>query len=349
MALARRPKESASARERATDRPVACVCFGEVLWDVFDVDPPARTSGARFVREIGGAPANVATVLARLGIGVRLVGGVGDDRFGRDLRDALAQEGIDVTHLIGLPNRTGLAFVRRDASGEPSFLFYRRETADVSLTSSHIVPGMGQTRFALVGTSTLMTWGLRSATNAFMGAVRVSGGALVVDLNVRAHMWNDFEEMRARVATLVRRAAIVKASGTDLVALGGTLRRGEQWLADHAPSSVHVHTRGGAGARVTGPFGTVHVPLPRQGAPCVDATGAGDAFIAGVLARLVSDRAWLGTEAFGDPRVWQEALTLGHRLGEKAIGKPGAVKGVTGLAPLRRALARIAARPRSQK
>lgn len=343
----KKPKDPALGAEKSPRRPpagrlVSVACFGEVLWDIFDLDPPARTSGARFIREIGGAPANVATVLARLGVDVRLVGGVGDDRFGRDLRAALAHEGIDVRHTVVLPNRTGLAFVRRDAKGEPSFLFYRHDTADVALTEKHVVPEMGQARFALVGTSTLMTAGLRSATRAFVDAVCGSHGALVVDLNVRAHMWPDHAEMRKRIAELLSTAAVVKASEGDLVALGGNLGRGESWLREHASGAVCVHTRGRRGAHAEGRFGRVSVPTPNPDKPCVDATGAGDSFIAGVLARLAKGGAGPGTTAFSNADVWREALTLGHRLGEKAIGKAGAVKGLTGLAAIRRTLDRLA-------
>jgi len=316
------------------------VCFGEVLWDVFERDGPEKTSGARFVREIGGAPANVATVLARMGIDVSLVGAVGDDRFGRDLRAALAAEGIAVPHLLLLPNRTGLAFVRRDATGEPSFLFYRHHTADVALTAAQITPAMGRARFGLVGTSTLMTPALRRATGTFVRHLRAAGGALVVDLNVRAHMWGNEDTMRRVVAGLVRHATIVKASGADLAALGGSLSRGKSWLDEHAPRAVQVHTRGRGAASVVAPRLRVTVPVPQPGAPCVDATGAGDAFIAGTLARLVRSGAFPGTPAFESPLVWHEALTLGHRLGEKAIAKAGAVKGVTGLRALRRSLER---------
>ena len=315
-------------------------CFGEVLWDVFELDAPLRTSGARFVREIGGAPANVATVLARLGIDVRLVGGVGKDRFGTSLRDALRDEGIRVEHLLALPNRTGLAFVRSDERGEPSFLFYRHDTADVAFTRAHVTPVMGNARYGLVGTSTLMTAGLRGATDAFVRHLRAAGGALVVDLNVRAHMWDDHDLMRQRVGALARRASIVKASGSDIVALGGSLKRGESWLREHAPRAVHVHTRGKGDSFVEGPFGKIVVPVVDPEAPCVDATGAGDAFIAGVLARLVRSDAFPGTQAYADVSVWHEALTLGHRLGEKAIAKPGAVKGILALGALRRSLER---------
>ncbi|MBK8216831.1 MAG: carbohydrate kinase [Myxococcales bacterium] len=309
-------------------------CFGEVLWDIFELDAPGRAAGARFVREIGGAPANVATVLGRLGVRVRLAGAVGRDRFGQDLKAAIAAEGVDVDTLLELPNRTGLAFVRRDASGEPSFLFYRHDTADVALRKTDVVPAMADASFVLVGTSTLMRPGLRAATMALVAASRRAEAGLFVDLNVRAHMWGDLAEMRRRVGALVAHAAIVKASAGDLVALGGSLRRGEAWLTANAPRAVQVHTRGGSVAWVRGPFGTIEVAVPRPDAPCVDATGAGDAFVAGVLAWLVASGAVPSSPAFADPDTWRGALTLGHRLGEKAIARPGAVKGVTGLGKL---------------
>ncbi len=339
-------------------RPAKVACFGEVLWDIFEIDPPPF--GARLVRAIGGAPANVATVLARLGVEVRLVGGVGRDRFGDELCQALAREGVDVSQMVRLANRTGVAFVRRDANGEPSFLFYRQGTADVSVTAAALAPSMANARFGLVGTSTLMTPGLRSATARFVRDLRAQGGALVVDLNVRAHMWPDHEEMRARIGVLARQAAVVKASEADLCALGGAvgpasrarIARGEAWLRQHAPRATYVFTRGAGPATAvsaTGAFRPVEVASRvSAGRPCVDATGAGDAFIAGVIAALVEAGAQPGTAAAADAELWREALTLGHRLGQKAISRPGAVTGVVALAGCRRALDRLR-RPPAKK
>jgi fructokinase len=311
-------------------------CFGEVLWDVFELDPAGTTSGARYVREIGGAPANVATVLARLGVHARIVGGIGRDHFGTDLAAALGKEGVDGSGLVRLAARTGLTFVRRDRSGEPSFLFYRHETADVSVTEKDVTRAHACADFLLVGTSTLMNPALRRATSRFVRLGREQGARLLVDLNVRAHMWKDPKEMRARVAKLVKKAAIVKASETDLHALTGASAakvgaEGEAWLAEHAPKAVWVLTRGAGPATAVGDFGRVEVPS--RPAECVDATGAGDAFIAGVLAVLAARKV-------ASAEVFHEALTLGHRLGEKAISKPGAVAGVVALAPLVRGLRR---------
>src|SRR5215472_13679886 len=95
------------------------VCFGEVLWDVFEAAPRGGEAIARlFRRELGGAQANVATGLARLGLRVALVGAVGDDRFGRALVASLAREGIDVRHVHKLGRRTGMTFVVRGPGGE---------------------------------------------------------------------------------------------------------------------------------------------------------------------------------------------------------------------------------------
>jgi len=102
-----------------------------------------------------------------------------------------------------------------------------------------------------------------------------------------------------------------------------------------------VFTRAGGPASVVGAFGEVVVPPPPTHVPCVDATGAGDAFIAGVMAALVAAEALPGTPGFSDLGVWREALALGHALGRKAISQPGAVTGVVALAACRRALARL--------
>jgi len=79
------------------------VCFGEILWDMFETRPRRHVvvSIAReYRRELGGAPANVATGLARLGARVAVVGGVGRDSFGEALVTHLANDGVDVRFVV---------------------------------------------------------------------------------------------------------------------------------------------------------------------------------------------------------------------------------------------------------
>ena len=308
-------------------------CFGELLWDFFeaeaktDKEPIART----FRRELGGASANVATILARLGIKTAAIGGIGDDKLGDALKALLEGDGVDVTHIARIKNtRSGITFVTRDATGEPTFVPYRVGTADLALDESHVSAGMAKVRFAVV-CSTSMLPSLRPATIKFLNALDKAKGSLIVDLNVRAHLWPDVESMRAATAELATRAVVVKGSEKDLGALAG--KRGMTWLEDHAKGATWVLTRGENGAAAVGPHGQVTFPTKRV--RCIDATGAGDAFLGGLVAVLIRSGAKPGSADWKDPKLWSRALEVGHMLGAKAISAVGATGGIGKLDDLR--------------
>jgi fructokinase len=314
------------------------VCFGEILWDLFEDTPRGREPIARtFRRELGGAPANVATGLARLGARAAVVGGVGRDRFGAALIDHLRRDGVHTRFVKQLPQRTGLTFVVRDARGEPDFLFYRHASADLSIRAEHVTPAMGRARWALVGTSTLMTPELAAATVRFLEVAARGNAHLFVDLNVRAHLWKDRATMRETIAALAGGASIIKASEADLREVAGG-RGGLKWLAKHAPQASWLVTRGAGVATATGEHGQVSLPALR--ARCVDATGAGDAFIAGALAALLAAGAVPGSPSWRDAGVWTAALRAGHLMGKKAVARPGAVCGLVDLEAARAAVRR---------
>ncbi|MDP9034071.1 MAG: carbohydrate kinase, partial [Myxococcota bacterium] len=265
------------------------VCFGEILWDIFEVGKRgAKPLAQRFRRELGGAPANVATGLSRLGIRTAVVGAVGRDRFGQALRAHLAADGVVVDFVLELPNRTGLTFVMRDARGQPEFVFYRNASADLAIRATDIRPEMALARWVLVGSSTLMTPDLARTTKRFLDLAVGAGARVLVDLNVRVHLWPSRAAMTRAIGGLVGRADLVKASDEDLRALGAR-PDGIRWLERHAPKASWLITRGASAATAIGEHGEVHLPSLR--AKCVDATGAGDAFIAGSLAVLVAARA----------------------------------------------------------
>jgi fructokinase len=315
------------------------VCFGEILWDLFEARARGREPIARaFRRELGGAPANVAVGLARLGVRSAIVGGVGRDRFGDAIVLDLRREEVDTRFVVRVPERTGLTFVTRDARGEPEFIFYRHQSADVSLRAEHVSDRMGRARWALVGTSTSMTRSLAAATDRFLDAAAKAGAAVLVDLNVRAHLWPDARTMRARMASLAARAHVVKASDADLRAVGSK-GGGLRWLEQNAPQASWLVTRGAGVASAIGAHGEVSAPSAR--AKCVDATGAGDAFIAGSVAALVAGRAAPGSAAWRDPALWSTALRVGHIMGKKAVSRPGAVAGLLHLGRARAILDRL--------
>jgi fructokinase len=303
------------------------VTFGEALWDVYE------TGSDTFRREPGGAPANLAIALARLGVRASIVAGVSKDAFGDALVSRLKKSGVDTRFVVRLPNRTGLAFVRRDGRGQPSFLFYRHETADMMVRPAHVrFPKTGAT-FAALGTSTLVRQPLASATWRFVDLAQKRGAPIALDLNVRTHLWSDTKTMRARIAKLAARAALIKASRDDLQAIGGI-----PFLEKHAREATWILTAGGGVAHADGAHGDVAMKAVR--AKCIDATGAGDAFFAGVLAVLCARGAVPGSEAWRDPAVFSDALRVGHMLGAKVVSKVGAVTGLVGLGPIQKLLRR---------
>jgi fructokinase len=179
----------------------------------------------------------------------------------------------------------------------------------------------------------------KAATLKFAKTLRRARGVLVVDLNVRAHLWSDSGRMRREVAELLRHADIVKGSEVDAAALGGWA-----WIRAQATGAgadtIWLETRGPKPSRARGRFGVVACHPARE--RVVDATGAGDAFIAGVLATLVRCAAHPTLPVWRDRALWHGALTIGNELARKAISRPGAVRGVVGLRPIQRAL-RVAA------
>jgi len=308
-------------------------CLGELLWDFFEADAKTdKESIARtFRRELGGATANVSTILSRLGVKVAAIGGIGDDKLGDTLKAQLAADEVDVTGVARIKNaRTGITFVTRDAAGEPTFVPYRQGTADLAFDESHVTAAMAKVRFAVI-CSTSMLPSLRPATIKFLNALDKAKGTLIVDLNVRTHLWDDVESMREATAELASRAAVVKGSEKDLGALAG--KRGMTWLEDHAKGATWVLTRGENGAACVGPHGQVTFPTKRV--RCIDATGAGDAFLAGLVAVIVRSGAKPGSAEWKDPKLWSRALEVGHQLGAKAISAVGAVAGIGALDDLR--------------
>jgi fructokinase len=315
---------------------IDCACFGEILWDIFEESrEPKEPIGKVFRRELGGAPANVAVGLARLGFSASVIGGVGEDKFGDALRGFLANEGVETKYVARLPNRTGITFVTRSDKGEPSFLFYRHDTADVALRAEHVPPAAAKATFGLVGTSTVMTPTLKEATTKFIDALEKAKGDLIVDLNVRSHMWGDDARMKKEIGELASRAKIVKASEGDLGQLAG--KRGLSWLEEHAKGAVWLLTRGENGAAAVGPHGQVTAAPKRVRS--IDATGAGDAFLAGAVGVLVTAGARSGNAQWNDPKIWQRVLEVGHMMGAKAVSAVGAV---TGLVHLEEAKTKIA-------
>ncbi|MFW6028984.1 MAG: PfkB family carbohydrate kinase, partial [Halanaerobiales bacterium] len=111
------------------------ITLGEALIDFTPLDDENRD----FRKNPGGAPANVAVALARLGTKVSFIGKVGDDLFGKFLINKLKEENINTTNTFLTDKaKTAITFVSLDENGDRSFEFYIDPSADRFLKAEEI-------------------------------------------------------------------------------------------------------------------------------------------------------------------------------------------------------------------
>lgn len=260
------------------------VCLGEIL-----VDFVAREAGvsvgeaASFQRAMGGAPANVAVGVARLGRSAAFLGCVGEDPFGQFLAKALRAEGVAVSGLqTTAAARTTLAFVSLDAVGERSFSFFRQPGADMLLAAAQLdLAILSRARIFHFGSFSLSAEPAATATREALRLARAGGALISFDPNLRLHLWPDAEAARRAILPLVDEADILKLSAEELPILTTDGAARSLWRDS---LQALIVTDGPRGARLITPNGEWALPAFRV--PTVDTTGAGDAFVAATLARL---------------------------------------------------------------
>jgi fructokinase len=193
-----------------------------------------------------------------------------------------------------------------------------------------VVPAMGKARFVVVGSTALLP-SSRAASEKLLAAVEKAKSNLVVDLNVRPQLWASADALRDACRELVSRAVLVKGSERDLGAIAG--KRGMSWLEEHAKQATWILTRGENGAAAVGAHGQATAPTKRV--RCIDATGAGDAFLGGVLAVLVRSASKVGGNEWKDPKVWSRAMETGHQVAAKVVAQIGATTGLANVDDIR--------------
>ena len=298
------------------------ICLGELLIDfVPTVTGTGLTDAPAFIKAPGGAPGNVAVGLARLGVQSAFMGKVGDDAFGHFLADTLTQAGVDVGPLrFSSEARTALAFVSLRADGEREFMFYRHPSADMLFTPREVdMDAIGRAKLLHFGSISLIGEPSRSATLYAVDAARAAGGLVSYDPNLRLPLWPDADAARKGLLLGLSKAHIVKLSDDESEFLTGLsdLKAACQALW-HEDLKLMVVTRGRAGCVYFTPNFTGMVESFTVEA--VDATGAGDGFVAGLLQGLLADSTLIQDEA----RL-RELCRFANAVGALATTERGAI------------------------
>lgn len=265
------------------------VCLGELLIDfVPTVSGVTLVEAPAFTKAPGGAPANVAVGLARLGVSSVFLGKVGDDAFGHFLAQALADNGVDVSSLrFSTQARTALAFVSLTAEGERDFMFYRHPSADMLFTPEEVAPAaIRAARLFHFGSISLIDEPVRSATLRAAQIAQEAGLFISYDPNLRLPLWPHAEAARAGIRLGWPFAHVIKLSAEEVAFLSGSgdALAGARALW-HDGLRLLVVTHGAAGCTYL--TATVSGDVPGFEVQAVDATGAGDGFTAALLRGLL--------------------------------------------------------------
>jgi fructokinase len=265
------------------------VALGEVVSDIYRGESLSDVE-LGFVARPGGAPANVAVAASRLGSGAAFVGSVGEDLFGDFILRALESEGVETGGVSrqSAPTRTSLAFVEIGPDGDREFTFYRSSPAADELLSADDVTEdlLAGASFVNFGSIPLIREPARSATHRIAELAREHDVPVAFDVNFREHLWEGREAAREAVDPLLDLSTIVKLGDDELEPLLGTddAEEAAQGLLDRGVPLVLVSK---------GPEGAFYATREFRGeAPAfdigeaVDATGAGDAFLAAALVHL---------------------------------------------------------------
>jgi 2-dehydro-3-deoxygluconokinase len=307
MIVSKRRRQTGEAKlSKESERPAGrAVCFGEVMLRMTAPGRELLFQTGRIDVHVGGAEANVAVGLARLGHETAMVTRLPANRLGDAALGHLRRHGVDVSGVATAPGRMGLYFVSLGAGPRPSEIVYDREASSFALSAAGDYDWArlleGADLLHLSGITPALGEGPAAAAQAAADAAAARGIRVAFDGNYRAQLWQRRGgDPRAVLRPLVAQAEILFGNHRDIALLLDRKFEGEgearrqaaaeaafaafprlRLIASTARHAVDAETHR-ISARIDGRDGSAQTDeLEVTG--IVDRIGAGDAFAAGVL------------------------------------------------------------------
>lgn len=258
---------------------------GEVLVDFVSTKSGVTLRDApQFKKCAGGAPANVAVGIARLGTRSAFAGKVGDDSFGKFLVSELRSAGVETSGIVYDKDRkTRLAFVSLKKDGDRDFEFWERQPADENLLYSDIHKELlTQAKIVNIGSFLLVRNPSRKTAMQVAQAAKNLGKEVCYDPNLRLSLWDNHEEGRRVMTAMIRRSTIVRLNDEEAAFFTRTrnLEMAAEKIRNMGPRLVVITLASRGCYFQTGKLsGFVEGFRIRA----VDTTGCGDGFLAGLL------------------------------------------------------------------
>ncbi len=297
------------------------VTIGRASVDLYGQQIGARLEDvASFAKSVGGCPANIAIGTARLGLKSALLTRVGDEQFGRFIREQMRREGVSETGIVTDPHRlTALAILSvRDDKTFP-LLFYRDNCADMALCEDDVDPDFIASARALVVTGTHFSKpATEAAQRKAMRLMRKSGGKVVLDIDYRPNLWGlaghaegdsryiASAEVSAKMKTVLADCDLIVGTEEEVLIASGErdLLAALKTIRAVSPAII-VLKRGPMGCIVYEDAipDDLEDGIVGQGFPIevYNVLGAGDAFLSGFL------RGWLTGESLATAATWANA------------------------------------------
>ena len=259
------------------------VALGELLID-FTQNGISDQGNPVFEANPGGAPCNVLAMLKKLDKNCAFIGKVGDDMFGRSLRDTVSDIGIDTSSLLlDQSVNTTLAFVQTFENGDRDFSFYRNPGADMMLTADEIPEDMlANTRIFHFGTLSMTHDAVREATKKAVRIAKENGAMISFDPNLRPPLWSSLEAAREQIEWGLSQCDILKIADNEIEFISGSsdFDEGAAYLKKNFPNIRLLNvTAGPDGSYSYYGDKKIFVPAFKLGRT-IETTGAGDTFCA---------------------------------------------------------------------
>ncbi len=261
--------------------------IGEVLIDFLPMQKDDVDNTFFYKQFIGGAPANVAVSIARLGEISYFIGKVGEDIFGKYILDNLSKYNVDTSYLTFIKKNTALAFVSLNEKGDRDFAFYRDNCADANLSKQDVEQiKFNKDDILHFGSISMIEETSREATEFAIKLAKQNNTLISYDPNLRPRLWDSIDNMIETAKKYIKYANIIKFSVEEVETLFGDFTDEIiNQLLNNVTKLILV-TDGERGSYLYTKDYKLFTKSYKVN--CIDATGAGDAFIAGILYKILS-------------------------------------------------------------
>lgn len=319
-----RDKQSQMKGNSDMEKKYDVTALGELLID-FTENGVSGQGNPILEANPGGAPCNVLAMLQKLGSKTSFIGKVGNDQFGRMLKETIESVGIDSGNLIMDDEvHTTLAFVHTFEDGDRDFSFYRNPGADMMLKVTDVQKDrIEASKIFHFGTLSSTHETCREATRYALQCAKDAGVLVSFDPNLREPLWNDLEDAKREIAYGLGLADIVKISDNEVVFMTGEedYEKAARILQEKYQIPLLFVTLGRDGSRAYYKDMRVEAAGFIQ-EHTIETTGAGDTFTGCVLSKILERG---GIEGLTETEL-KEMLTFANAGASLITTRRGALK-----------------------